>query len=112
MGLISGLLGSPTQCCDTSSDIKICERPIQDVPCMEEQGEMVALKPQDKYQLYLSPHSTKGCKLEIGSIMHHGNSAPVTHQALACMMPTSVSQPWLAPSSLVTYWSSDTLPHF
>ena len=60
---------------------------------MEEQGEMIALKPQDKYQLYLTPQSTGGHQLAIGSMMHHGDSALVTHQPLACMTPTSVSQP-------------------
>ena len=50
--------------------------------------------------------------LVIGSMMHHGDSALVTHQALACMMPTSASQPWLAAPSFMTYQTLDTLPHF
>ena len=80
---------------------------------MEEQGETIALKPPDKkYRVYLAPQSTGEHQLVIGSMIHHGGSAPVTHQALACMMPTSVSQPWPAASSSMTYQTSDTLPHF
>ena len=79
---------------------------------MEEQGETIALKPQDKYRLYLTPQSTEGCQLAIGSMMHCGDSALVTHQALAFMMTASASQPWLAASSFMMYWTSDTLPHF
>ena len=60
---------------------------------MEEQGEMIPLKPQDKFQLYLAPLSTRGHQLAIGCMMHHGDSAPVTHQALACMRPALASQP-------------------
>ena len=60
---------------------------------MEEQGEMIALRLQGKYQLYLNPQSTGEHQLVIGSLMHHCDSAPVTHQALACMMPALVSQP-------------------
>ena len=78
---------------------------------MEEQGEMIALKPQDKYQLYLAPQSTRGHQFVIGSMMHHGDSAPVTHQALACMMPASASQ-LLPAASRFMYQSSDTLPCF
>ena len=51
-------------------------------------------------------------QLAIGSMMHHGGSNLVTHQALVCMMATSASQPWLVASSFMTYQSSDTLPHF
>ena len=58
-----------TQHYDTSSDIQIPERPVQDVHHMEEQGEMIALKPQDKYQLYLAPQSTRGHQFVIGSMM-------------------------------------------
>ena len=45
---------------------------------MEEQGEMIALKPQDKYQLYLAPQPTREHQLAIGSMMHHDDSAVVT----------------------------------
>ena len=60
---------------------------------MEEQGETMALRLQGKYQLYLTPQSTGGHQLVIASMMHHGNSALMTHQALTCMMPASASQP-------------------
>ena len=88
------------------------ERPVQDVPQVKEQCEMIASKPQDKYQLYLTPQSTGGHQLVIGSMMHHDDSALVTHQALACMMPAFASQPWLAASSFMTYQPLDTLPCF
>ena len=54
---------------------------------------MIPLKPQDKYRLCLAPLSTRGHQLAIGSKIHHGDSAPATHQALACMRPTLASQP-------------------
>ena len=79
---------------------------------MEEQGEMIALRLQGIYQLYLSPQSTREHQLAIVSMMHHGGSTPVTQQALVCRRPTLVSQPWLAASSFMTYWSSDSIPHF
>ena len=40
-------------------------------------------------------------------MMHHDDSAPVTHQALACMTPASVSQPWPAASSFMMYQPSE-----
>ena len=107
-----GHLGhTPTWCCDTSSDIQISEKPLKDVPHVEEQGEMIALRLQGKYQLYLAPQSTREHELAIGGTMHPGDSTLVTHQALACMTPASASQPWLAAFSFMTYWSSDTVPH-
>ena len=38
---------------------------------MEEQGEKIAPRPQDKYQLYLTPQSTGGHQLATGSFMCH-----------------------------------------
>ena len=73
---------------------------------------MIALRLQGKYQLYLTPQSTRGHQLVIGAMMHHGDSALLTHQALACMTPTSVSQPWPAASSFVMHQTSDTLACF
>ena len=73
---------------------------------------MIALRPQDKYQPYLTPQSTGGHQLAIGSMMDPGGSTPVTHQALVCMMPSLASQPWPEASSFMMYQSSDTLPHF
>ena len=79
---------------------------------MEEQGEMIALKPQDKYRLYLAAQSTGGDQLAIGSMMHHSDSAAMTHQALASITPALVCQLWLAASSIMMHQSSHTLPCF
>ena len=86
---------------------KTCSR----CPLCRRAHETKALKPQDKYLLYLTPQSTRGLQLVIGSMMCCGDSTPVTHQALACVTPALASQPWPAASSFITYWPSDTLPH-